>query len=116
MAATIPRFAFEKFPQAAPTLTTQMKNVGEAMAIGRTSKESLQECLRSLKIARRLAGRDAEQIFFIRHALHAGSGTEDIFSLTRSRPLVPDPGQGDREFRGKARAVSMGMSGPPIRH
>ena len=37
----IPRFAFEKFPQADPTLTTQMKSVGEAMAIGRTFKESL---------------------------------------------------------------------------
>jgi len=44
----IPRFAFEKFPQADPTLTTQMKSVGEAMAIGRTFKESLQKCLRSL--------------------------------------------------------------------
>ena len=42
----IPRFAFEKFPQADPTLTTQMKSVGEAMAIGRTFKESLQKCLR----------------------------------------------------------------------
>jgi carbamoyl-phosphate synthase large subunit len=41
------RFAFEKFPQADPTLTTQMKGVGEAMAIGRTFKESLQKCLRS---------------------------------------------------------------------
>ena len=39
----IPRFAFEKFPQADPTLTTQMKSVGEAMAIGRTFKESLQK-------------------------------------------------------------------------
>ena len=45
----IPRFAFEKFPQADPTLTTQMKSVGEAMAIGRTFKESLQKCLRSLE-------------------------------------------------------------------
>jgi len=46
----IPRFAFEKFPQADPTLTTQMKSVGEAMAISRTFKESLQKCLRSLEI------------------------------------------------------------------
>ena len=49
---TLPRFAFEKFPQADPTLTTQMKSVGEAMAIGRTFKESLQKCLRSLEIGR----------------------------------------------------------------
>ena len=48
----IPRFAFEKFPQADPKLTTQMKSVGEAMAIGRTFKEGLQECLRSLEIGR----------------------------------------------------------------
>jgi carbamoyl-phosphate synthase large subunit len=50
----IPRFCFEllahgTIPQADPTLTTQMKSVGEAMAIGRTFKESLQKCLRSLE-------------------------------------------------------------------
>jgi len=45
-----PRFAFEKFPKADATLTTQMKSVGEAMAIGRTFKESLQKALRSLEI------------------------------------------------------------------
>ncbi|HPU56836.1 MAG TPA: carbamoyl-phosphate synthase large subunit, partial [Verrucomicrobiota bacterium] len=54
----IPRFAFEKFPQADPTLTTQMKSVGEAMAIGRTFKESLQKCLRSLEIGRYGLGGD----------------------------------------------------------
>ena len=47
-----PRFAFEKFPQADPTLTTQMKSVGEAMAIGRTFKEALQKSIRSLEIDR----------------------------------------------------------------
>jgi len=41
------RFAFEKFPQADPTITTHMKSVGGAMAIGRTFKKSLQKCLRS---------------------------------------------------------------------
>ncbi|MXZ48217.1 MAG: carbamoyl-phosphate synthase large subunit [Candidatus Dadabacteria bacterium] len=46
----IPRFAFEKFPQTSPTLTTQMKSVGEAMSIGRTFKESLQKAMRSLEI------------------------------------------------------------------
>ena len=46
----MPRFTFEKFPQADATLTTQMKSVGEAMAIGRTFKESLQKALRSLEI------------------------------------------------------------------
>jgi len=48
----IPRFTFEKFPGADETLTTQMKSVGEAMAIGRTFKESLQKALRSLEIKR----------------------------------------------------------------
>jgi len=46
----VPRFTFEKFPQSDATLTTQMKSVGEAMAIGRTFKESLQKALRSLEI------------------------------------------------------------------
>jgi carbamoyl-phosphate synthase large subunit len=109
----IPRFAFEKFPQADPTLTTQMKSVGEAMAIGRTFKESLQKCLRSLEIGRSGLGGDgkpwrigadvygdrdilprdlisrklsvpnAERIFFIRHALRAGFTIDEIFNLTR---------------------------------
>ncbi|HEY4641988.1 MAG TPA: carbamoyl-phosphate synthase large subunit, partial [Thermoanaerobaculia bacterium] len=48
----VPRFTFEKFPQADPTLTTQMKSVGEAMAIGRTFKDALQKALRSLEIKR----------------------------------------------------------------
>ena len=109
----IPRFAFEKFPQADPTLTTQMKSVGEAMAIGRTFKESLQKCLRSMEIGRYGLGGDgkpwrigtevygdrdilpreiitrkltvanAERIFFIRHALRAGFTVEEIYKLTR---------------------------------
>jgi carbamoyl-phosphate synthase large subunit len=109
----IPRFAFEKFAQADPTLTTQMKSVGEAMAIGRTFKESLQKCLRSLEIGRhglggdgkpwriggevygdrdilpaelirqKLSSPNAERIFFIRHALRAGFGIEEIFKLTK---------------------------------
>jgi carbamoyl-phosphate synthase large subunit len=109
----VPRFAFEKFPQADPTLTTQMKSVGEAMAIGRTFKEALQKALRSLEIGRSGLGGDgkpwrvgaevygdrdilprevitrkltvpnAERIFFIRHALRAGFSVEEIYQLTR---------------------------------
>jgi len=109
----IPRFAFEKFPQADPTLNTQMKSVGEAMAIGRTFKESLQKCLRSLEIgrsglggdgkpwrigtdvygdrdilpreviARKLSIPNAERIFFIRHAMRAGFTIDEIFDLTK---------------------------------
>src|SRR5207253_6898724 len=48
----IPRWAFEKFPDADPTLTTQMKSVGETMAIGRTFKESLQKALRGRETGR----------------------------------------------------------------
>ncbi len=48
----VPRFAFEKFPGSDPTLTTQMKSVGEAMAIGRTFKEALQKAIRSLEVDR----------------------------------------------------------------
>jgi len=109
----IPRFAFEKFPQADPTLNTQMKSVGEAMAIGRTFKESLQKCLRSLEIgraglggdgkpwrignevygdrdilprdliSRRLSVPNAERIFFIRHAMRAGFSIDEIFNLSK---------------------------------
>ena len=112
----VPRFAFEKFPQADPTLTTQMKSVGEAMAIGRTFKESLQKCLRSLEIGRSGLGGDgkpwrigtevygdrdilprdvisrklsvpnAERIFFIRHALRAGFSIDEIYNLTKIDP------------------------------
>src|SRR5439155_18705496 len=55
-----PRIAFEKFAQADPTLTAQMKSVVEAMAIGRTFKESLQKCLRSLEIGRSGLGGDGK--------------------------------------------------------
>ncbi|MFN0127076.1 MAG: carbamoyl-phosphate synthase large subunit [Verrucomicrobiales bacterium] len=56
----VPRFTFEKFPDADPTLTTQMKSVGEAMAIGRTFKESLQKALRSLETGRFGLGGDGK--------------------------------------------------------
>ena len=104
-----PRFAFEKFPTADPTLTTQMKSVGEAMAIGRTFKEALQKALRSLEIGsfglgaagphlpskfadgewdfdlirRRLAVPNAERIFYLYYAFLAGLGIEEIYELTR---------------------------------
>jgi len=105
----IPRFTFEKFPQADASLTTQMKSVGEAMAIGRTFKEALQKCLRSLEtgrlglggdgkelpaklpdgswdhdlITRRLVTANAERIFYLRYAYLAGFPTEKIFDLTK---------------------------------
>jgi carbamoyl-phosphate synthase large subunit len=57
----IPRFTFEKFPGADPTLTVSMKSVGEAMAIGRTFKEALQKGLRSLEIGRHGLGADGKE-------------------------------------------------------
>ena len=78
MVTKIPRFAFEKFPGAEPTLTTAMKSVGEAMAIGRTFPESLQKALRSLETG--LTGLDEIEIEGLgkgddRNAIKAAIGT-----------------------------------------
>jgi carbamoyl-phosphate synthase large subunit len=104
----VPRFAFEKFPGADNTLTSSMKSVGEAMAIGRTFKESLQKALRSLEIGARglggggkfgglevtdpnairagLAKPTAERIFFIRYAFQAGFNVEQVREYSRIDP------------------------------
>jgi carbamoyl-phosphate synthase large subunit len=98
----VPRFTFEKFPQADPTLTTQMKSVGEAMAIGRTFKEALQKALRSLEIKRfgligdgadkdvdlemlrlKLAIPNAERIFYIGQAFAKGALIDEVYELTK---------------------------------
>src|SRR5437870_4424169 len=98
----VPRFTFEKFPQADETLTTRMKSVGEAMAIGRTFKEALQKALRSLEIKRfglcgdgankdvdpetlrlRLAIPNAERIFYLAQAFQDGMPIEEVFELTK---------------------------------
>ena len=98
----VPRFTFEKFPQADATLTTRMKSVGEAMAIGRTFKEALQKALRSLEIKRfgllgdgadrdvdletlrlRLAIPNAERIFYIAQAFKKGASIDEAYELTK---------------------------------
>lgn len=61
----IPRWTFEKFPEANPVLTTQMKSVGETMALGRTFKEALQKALRSLEIGRYGLGADGKDSEFV---------------------------------------------------
>jgi carbamoyl-phosphate synthase large subunit len=100
----IPRFTFEKFPNADDTLTSSMKSVGEAMAIGRTFKESFQKALRSLEIGAwglgcggkygdrelppidiikgKLSRPNALRPFYLRYAILAGLSVEDIFRLT----------------------------------
>jgi carbamoyl-phosphate synthase large subunit len=104
----IPRFTFEKFPGANTTLTSAMKSVGEAMAIGRTFKESFQKCLRSLEIGARgfggggkyghddlpdeatirqkLGTPNAERVHYIRWAFKAGLTVDDIFALSKIDP------------------------------
>ncbi len=101
----VPRFTFEKFSAADPHLGTQMKSVGEAMAIGRNLKESLQKALRSLEIGRsgfgadgkdekyeavsdeeleeKLLAPDSERFFFLRAALKRGWTIEKIYGLTK---------------------------------
>jgi len=64
----MPRWAFEKFPDADETLTTQMKSVGEAMAIGRTFKEAFQKCIRSMEVKRFGFGLDDNDAWLHRHA------------------------------------------------
>jgi carbamoyl-phosphate synthase large subunit len=97
-----PRFTFEKFPQADATLTTRMKSVGEAMAIGRTFKEALQKALRSLEIKRfglcgdgadkdvdpetlrlKLSIPNAERIFYLAQAFRDGMSIDEVFELTK---------------------------------
>ncbi|MEM7007822.1 MAG: carbamoyl-phosphate synthase large subunit [Thermodesulfobacteriota bacterium] len=93
----IPRFTFEKFPQTEPYLTTQMKSVGEVMAIGRTFKESFQKALRSLEIdswglepvttdkeliSEKLQKPNPERLWYLADAFRAGMDIEEIYNLT----------------------------------
>jgi carbamoyl-phosphate synthase large subunit len=101
----IPRFAFEKFPGSEPTLTTQMKSVGEAMAIGRTFQESFQKALRSMESGRFGWGCDRpeelpspdqiraglrtpnpDRIYTLRHAMQSGMSVAEIYEITGIDP------------------------------
>ncbi len=97
----IPRFAFEKFPQADPHLTTQMKSVGEVMAIGRTFQESMQKALRGLEtgidgfderstdqqeIETELGEPAPERILFVADAFRAGMSAEEVHQFSRIDP------------------------------
>ncbi|EPZ17018.1 carbamoyl phosphate synthase large subunit [Thauera terpenica 58Eu] len=97
----IPRFAFEKFPQANDRLTTQMKSVGEVMAIGRTFQESFQKALRGLEVGvygldeieadssdleHELASAGPERIWYVGQAFREGMSQEQVFNLTKIDP------------------------------
>ncbi len=103
----IPRFTFEKFPQADSRLTTQMKSVGEAMAIGRNFQESLHKALRSLeigkhglepklrdlqsevgraKIQEELTTPRASRLWYVADAFRAGMSVQEVFTLSKIDP------------------------------
>ncbi|MDH4174081.1 MAG: carbamoyl-phosphate synthase large subunit, partial [Betaproteobacteria bacterium] len=97
----VPRFAFEKFPQANDRLTTQMKSVGEVMAIGRTFQESLQKALRGLEVGvdglnqrttdretieRELGEPGPERIWYVGDAFENGFTLDEVHRLTRIDP------------------------------
>jgi carbamoyl-phosphate synthase large subunit len=132
----VPRFAFEKFPKADPRLTTQMKSVGEAMAIGRTFKEAFQKGLRALETGRygwNVAARaiddgladdsiealrsalrqpTPERIFQVKRALDRGMSIADLYELTAIDPWFLGQMQeliGAERHYATARAVSPEM-------
>ncbi|MDH5257456.1 MAG: carbamoyl-phosphate synthase large subunit, partial [Gammaproteobacteria bacterium] len=102
----IPRFTFEKFPQADSTLTTQMKSVGEVMAMGRTFQESMQKAIRGLEtgnsgfdekielddpalmetLNHELAVPGPDRLWYIADAFRAGLSMDEIFNLTKIDP------------------------------
>ncbi|MBX3680591.1 MAG: carbamoyl-phosphate synthase large subunit [Rhodocyclaceae bacterium] len=97
----IPRFAFEKFPQAPDRLTTQMKSVGEVMAMGRTFQESFQKALRGLEVGaygldeveadeedleHELANPGAQRIWYVGQAFREGMSFEKVQQLTKIDP------------------------------
>ncbi len=105
----IPRFAFEKFPQADDRLTTQMKSVGEVMAIGRTFQESLQKALRGLEVGAdgfdpkstdrdeieaELMSPGPERIWYVGDAFRVGMSLDEIHAVSKIDPWFLDQIQG----------------------
>jgi carbamoyl-phosphate synthase large subunit len=101
----IPRWAFEKFPDASPSLGTQMKSVGEVMAIGRTFKEALHKGLRGLetgisgfarndlddsRIKEKLLNPDPDRIFYVKRALDLGWSHAEVYRMTGIDPWFLD--------------------------
>ncbi len=121
----IPRWAFEKFPTTPPDLGTQMKSVGEAMAIGRTFPEALQKALRSLETGRYGLGGDGtkvvepsrlserlttpnwQRLFYIKHALLAGWSIDEIARRTNVDPWFLRQIERIVAIEGKLRAFAL---------
>jgi len=126
----VPRFTFEKFPQATDVLGPQMKSVGEVMAIGRTFKESLQKAIRSLEIdsygfddkGRGPAAEDAtaldaklripnaRRLWYLADAYRRGYSTEQLYALTKIDPWFLDNLKQLVEFEHMLR----GLGGPRV--
>jgi carbamoyl-phosphate synthase large subunit len=134
----VPRFAFEKFPEADATLTTQMKSVGETMAIGSTFKESFQKALRGLEvrsdgfgcdrldvwgtdqqpdedeIVARLMKPGAERVWYLRYAFKSGMSVAKVHELTGIDPWFLDNLQEIVETEAELRRIAdCGTQGVP---
>ena len=125
----VPRFAFEKFPEADSRLTTQMKSVGETMAIGRTFKEALQKALRGLEVGSfglgcdgkdlwgtaaepslddirvRVSTPDPDRVWYLRYAIKAGMPLDELHELTGIDPWFLDQIQQIVEMESLLRTV-----------
>ena len=137
----VPRFAFEKFPEADPRLTTTMKSVGEAMAIGRSFPEALQKALRSLEkkgatfnwqsgdlsqLMKSISVPTEFRLQQVQQALHLGASVKDVYDKTKIDPWfleqinlinakaveISQPGELNRELLRSAK--SMGFSDEQI--
>lgn len=121
----VPRFAFDKFPTANQILGSQMKSVGEVMAIGRTFEEALQKALRSLEIGRYGLGCDGkdrkvtreeiirklrfpshDRVFYIRYAFQHGFTVEEIYKLTSIDPWFLEKIRNIVEFEEKLKELA----------
>ncbi len=120
----IPRFAFEKFPETPPVLTTQMKSVGEVMSIGRTFKESLQKALRSLeadtygfeeaegseeKLKAKLKTPGPERIWYVAQAIRQGMSVEEVHELSMIDPWFLNNVRQIVGFEEKIRSYAAGI-------
>ncbi len=125
----VPRFAFEKFPEADSRLTTQMKSVGETMAIGRTFKEALQKAVRGLEVGSfglgcdgkdlwgtaaepslddirvRVSTPDPDRVWYLRYAIKAGMPLDELHALTGIDPWFLDQIQQIVEMESLLRTV-----------